>query len=86
MVDVATAPAMADAGRISGLIAAKPKYIATTAPKPAEDVTPVTPGSASGLRNSPCNAAPLAPNAPPTTSASNARGKRISRAMIVAVP
>ncbi len=32
------------------------------------------------------NAAPLAPSAPPTTNASAARGKRISRAMTLAMP
>jgi len=68
-----TAPAIANAGKLSGCSVTRPKYIATTAPSPAQEVTPVTPGSASGLAKSPCKAAPLPAKAAPTTSASAAR-------------
>ena len=44
--------------------------------------TPSTPGSASGLRSSPCNAAPEAPSAAPVPKAASARGRRISHTTI----
>ena len=50
--------------------------ILSAAPKAAVADTPSTPGSASGLRNSPCITAPANPRAAPTTRAQTARGAR----------
>ena len=48
------------------------------APRPATRPTrsPRTPGSASGLRNSPCSAAPATASAPPATKPTSTRGSR----------
>src|ERR1700679_2305200 len=47
-----------------------------TAPNAAPAETPSRPGSAKGLRVTPCSTAPDNPNAAPTSSASTARGRR----------
>ena len=73
-----SAPLSAQTGSAQADICARPKYSANTAPKPALAVTPRMPGSASGLRNNPCNAAPLKPSDAPTIRPSSTRGKRIS--------
>jgi hypothetical protein len=54
--------------------AAQPRTIAPAAPRAATAETPSTPGSASGLRSSPCITAPDSPRAAPTISAVTARG------------
>ena len=56
------------------------------APTEAACGAPNSAGSASGLRNSPCNAAPAKPNVPPIKIASSVRGSRISRTTIPAAP
>ncbi len=50
-----------------------------TAPSDAPLLTPTMPGSASGLPNSPCIAAPAIASEPPTSSAMSARGRRRSQ-------
>ena len=51
--------------------------IAMTAPSAPPADTPMIPGSAIGLRKSPCITAPETPRAAPTTNASNMRGNLI---------
>jgi hypothetical protein len=60
-------------------IAASPRAMASPAPSPALADTPSTPGSARGLRRSPCNAAPARPRAAPTRAASTTRGARMDQ-------
>ena len=50
--------------------------IASTIANAAPALMPRMPGSASGLRVSPCMQAPASPSAPPTASASRVRGSR----------
>ncbi len=50
--------------------------MAKAAPSAAAADTPSTPGSASGLRNSPCSTAPERPSAAPTIKAQAMRGAR----------
>ena len=52
--------------------------MASTAPSDAEALTPISPGSASGLRRYPCSAAPERPSVAPIISPSSARGRRTS--------
>ena len=68
------APVKDMAGSASGNRAWAPIAIATTAPRAPPVDTPIMPGSAIGLRNSPCITAPETPSADPTTSASMIRG------------
>ncbi len=59
--------------------AAMPNTMTAKAPTAAPDDTPMTPGSASGLPNTPCISAPAQPSAAPTRTASRTRGKRTSQ-------
>ena len=49
------------------------------APRAAPDETPIRPGSARGLRNMPCRAAPATARALPTSTASTTRGSRMAQ-------
>lgn len=71
------APAKADISTAPGSMAA-PSTMARAAPKAAVADTPSTPGSARGLRSSPCRTAPASPRAAPTITAQTARGARTS--------
>ena len=51
--------------------------IESTAPSEAPADTPINPGSAKGLRNKACNAAPATANTPPAKQAKSTLGKRI---------
>ena len=51
--------------------------MATASAAPLE--IPISPGSANGLRNRPCNAAPDTANAAPTTTDNSTRGRRMVR-------
>src|SRR5690606_20692958 len=53
----------------------KTKYKAAVNAAPV--LIPISPGSASGLRNNPCNTTPLHANAAPTATLINTRGRRI---------
>ena len=72
---------IAVAGSSQGLSCAMPKYRHSTAPRLALELTPSSPGSASGLRSRPCSAAPDMPSDMPTRMASSTRGRRISVTM-----
>ncbi|MNI34231.1 hypothetical protein D3C73_882180 [compost metagenome] len=48
------------------------------APSPAPEVTPITEGSASGLRTTPCSSVPLTASAAPARAATSRRGSRVS--------
>ena len=74
---VSAAPANAPAGSSHTARAARPTKMVSTAPSDAPAETPRILGSASGLRNSPCSAAPDRASAPPTTKPSSARGSRM---------
>jgi hypothetical protein len=56
----------------------RPKRIAKLAPTAAPELTPTTPGSASGLPKMPCMSAPAIASAAPTSTVIATRGKRIS--------
>ncbi len=53
--------------------------MASTTANAAPALMPRIPGSASGLRVTPCISAPAAPSAAPTSSPSSVRGTRSSR-------
>ncbi len=53
-----------------------PSAIEATAPTAAPAEIPMTPGSASGLPNTPCIRAPAQPSEAPTRSARTTRGSR----------
>ena len=72
------APASAASGRARAKAAASPDCSARTAPSAADEDTPISPGSASGLRKKPCIAAPDRPRTAPTSRPRMARGRRIS--------
>src|SRR5690606_24671240 len=80
-----SAPANAKAGVHQPLTVCSWRKIATTAPIEPPAETPMIPGSASGLRNSPCIAAPLAASAKPTSPATSSRGRRTDQ-LIAAWP
>ena len=74
-----------DAGRREQAEDAMPVTTASEAPM----LTPRTPGSASGLRVTPCMTAPARPSAAPTSTASSVRGIRLVTAawpMVVRAP
>ena len=58
-----------------------PNAIATLAPRAPPPETPSVRGSAKGLRNIACNAAPTTPSEAPTTPAINTRGRRSPKKM-----
>lgn len=60
------------------LPAASPVTIMRLAPTAAPDKTPIIPGSASGLPNTPCMIAPATASAAPTSTARITRGNRTS--------
>ena len=51
------------------------------APTAAPDEMPMTPGSASGLRNTPCMTTPAVASAAPTSTAMSSRGTRMSHSV-----
>ena len=59
------------------LVSWAPNTIIKPAPAEAPAVTPISDGSASGLRNSPCVIAPQTASMEPISAASSARGNRI---------
>src|SRR5690606_19435023 len=60
---------------------APPITMTVPAPTAAPADTPMTPGSASGLANTPCNNAPAVARAAPTRMASITRGNRTSHSV-----
>ena len=56
-----------------------PRKKQRTAPRAAPALTPISAGSANGLRNNPWTPAPARANADPTSAASSTRGRRISQ-------
>ena len=76
---------MPASGSASAKAPATPVYNASTAPKAAPLDTPSKPGSARGLRSSPCSAAPDTPKAAPTAMHNRVRGMRKSSKMRVAI-
>ena len=80
-VAAAIAPTNAASGSTAGRVT-PPSAIARTAASDAPAEVPVTYGSASGLRNSPCKSAPATPSAPPISAAATTRGTRRSRTMV----
>ena len=64
-------------GRAKKKRPASPVAIDTTAPTAAPVETPMIPGSAIGLRNSPCMVAPAIPRAIPTEAPTRILGSRI---------
>ncbi|SLI14874.1 Uncharacterised protein [Mycobacteroides abscessus subsp. abscessus] len=58
---------------------APPSTIVAPAPTAAPEDTPMTPGSASGLANTPCSSAPAVASAAPTSIANSTRGNRTSQ-------
>ena len=71
------APANANAGSARKKRPAMPVAMATTAPTAPPADTPMIPGSAIGLRNSPCIVAPATPRAMPTEAPTTIRGSLI---------
>ena len=55
-----------------------PRAMAITAPRDAPADTPIIPGSANGLENTPCITAPASAKAPPTRRPMIRRGMRIN--------
>ncbi|MOA22685.1 hypothetical protein D3C78_1432610 [compost metagenome] len=51
------------------------------APRPAPEVTPITEGSASGLRTTPCSSVPLTASEAPARAATSRRGNLVSITM-----
>src|SRR5690606_12526253 len=78
------APTSAKSGSHQPLVA-YPNQKLVTAPRAAPGATPNSPGSARGFRRYPCIAAPAAPSPAPTTTASNARGRRNSARITAAL-
>ena len=76
--EVPRAPANAAAGRNQARCQAASGAMPSSRamPKRAPPKTPVSPGSASGLRKTPCCAAPPIPSARPAASAASTRGAR----------
>ena len=68
-------PANAASGTVAVPNVAHPAMITPTAPTAAPADTPMMPGSASGLRNTPCRTAPDTASPPPTRAASTMRGQ-----------
>ena len=56
----------------------EPRTIMATAPKAAPPDTPISPGSASGLRKKPWSTVPATASEAPTVAANMTRGARIS--------
>ena len=73
---------MAAAGSANERTSASPGAITSTAPNAADCGAPNSDGDASGLRSSPCSAAPERPRMAPIANARMARGSRISCTMI----
>lgn len=63
----------------------RPSAIAPTAPTAAPAEMPMTPGSASGLPNTPCIRAPAQPSEAPTRTARTTRGSRMFHRTLSAV-
>ena len=72
-----TAPANAMTGSARKKMPVRPVAIATTAPSAPPADTPMMPGSAIGLRKSPCIVVPATPRAAPTIAPTTMRGSRI---------
>ena len=81
-----SAPRMPATGTISEVAENNPKAMTKDEVAAAACGAPNKAGSASGLRNSPCKAAPERPSVAPISTASKVRGSRISRTMIAAGP
>ena len=81
-----SAPAIPASGTASDVADAKPNAIVNDEAAAAACGAPNRAGSASGLRSSPCNAAPERPSVAPIRTASNVRGRRISRTTTPAGP
>ena len=75
-----------DLVRFNEVTGAKPNAITSAAAAAAACGAPNSAGSASGLRSSPCSAAPERPSVAPIRPASIVRGKRMSRTMMPAGP
>jgi hypothetical protein len=81
-----SAPAIPANGTANEVAGANRNAITSEAAAAAACGAPNSAGSASGLRSSPCNAAPERPSVAPIRIASRVRGSRISRTMIPAGP
>ena len=77
-----SAPRMPATGTNREVAGRKPKAITNEAAAAAACGAPNKAGSASGLRNNPCKAAPENPSVAPISAASSVRGNRISRTII----
>ena len=79
------APAKDMAGSARAKAACAPVAMAITAPSAPPVDTPMMPGSAIGLRNSPCITAPATPRAAPTVRARAMRGSRMDATIACSV-
>ena len=78
MAVTTTAEAKANTGTVKVPSHEMPNTIASAAPTPAPEVTPMIDGSASGLANTACMSVPATPRHAPTRKPSTIRGRRIS--------
>ena len=76
----------ADAALVRDPYAAAPDEITAIVPSVAPLESPISVGSASGLRKIPCAIAPAIPKPAPITAAPSARGKRICQTVVASVP
>jgi hypothetical protein len=81
-----SAPAIPANGTASEIAPAKPNAITNEEAAAAACGAPNSAGSARGLRNRPCSAAPDRPKVAPINTASSVRGSRMSRTMMPAAP